>query len=47
VIGAGAAVAGSVVRSVVWAGAEVRAGERLVDAIRYDERRTLLIRATR
>lgn len=34
VIGAGAVVEGEVVRSVVWAGGRVRAGERLVEAIR-------------
>ena len=34
VIGAGAVVAGEVVRSVVWPGATVRAGERLVEVIR-------------
>lgn len=44
VIGAGADVSGELVRCVVWPGAEVRAGEVLVDAIRYDGRRTLLIR---
>lgn len=34
VVGAGAVVHGKVVRSVVWPGALVRRGERLVDAIR-------------
>ena len=34
VIGAGAVVAGEVVRSVVWPGATVRPGERLVEVIR-------------
>lgn len=34
VIGAGAVVEGEVVRSVVWPGGIVRAGERLVEAIR-------------
>ncbi|HEX2039878.1 MAG TPA: sugar phosphate nucleotidyltransferase [Acidimicrobiales bacterium] len=36
VIGRGARVEGEVVRSVVWPGAVVEAGERLVDAIRAD-----------
>lgn len=36
VIGANARIDGEVVRSVVWAGAVVAAGERLVDAIRTD-----------
>ena len=44
VVGAGAEVLGELVRSVVWPGAVVHAGEVLVDAIRYDGRRTLLIR---
>ncbi|MGW3784065.1 nucleotidyltransferase family protein [Micromonospora chokoriensis] len=35
VVGAGAQVDGDVVRSVVWPGATVRAGERLVDVIRF------------
>jgi mannose-1-phosphate guanylyltransferase/MurNAc alpha-1-phosphate uridylyltransferase len=43
VIGAGAVVEGSVVRSVVWAGATVAPGEVLVDAIRA-EGRTVLVR---
>ncbi|CAN5164334.1 nucleotidyltransferase family protein [soil metagenome] len=43
VIGPGAVVAGEVVRSVVWAGAEVVAGERLVDAVRAG-RLTVLVR---
>lgn len=34
VVGAGAVVEGELVRSVVWPGGVVRAGERLVDAIR-------------
>ncbi|MDP9023689.1 MAG: NTP transferase domain-containing protein [Actinomycetota bacterium] len=34
VIGEGAVIEGEVVRSVVWPGARVRPGERLVDAIR-------------
>ncbi|MGW0218622.1 nucleotidyltransferase family protein [Micromonospora chokoriensis] len=36
VVGAGAQVDGDVVRSVVWPAATVRAGERLVDVIRFD-----------
>jgi NDP-sugar pyrophosphorylase family protein len=44
VIGVGAQVEGELVRSVVWPGAEVRAGEVLIDAVRYDRWRTLLIR---
>ncbi|HEU0129455.1 MAG TPA: NDP-sugar synthase [Mycobacteriales bacterium] len=36
VVGAGATVDGELVRSVVWAGGVVRAGERLVDAVRTD-----------
>ena len=36
VVGEGAQVDGDVVRSVVWPGAVVAAGERLVDAIRAD-----------
>ncbi|GAB4104005.1 hypothetical protein GCM10028790_30240 [Micromonospora taraxaci] len=35
VVGAGAQVDGDVLRSVVWPGATVRAGERLVDVIRF------------
>jgi len=34
VVGAGATVAGTLTRSVVWPGATVAAGERLVDAVR-------------
>ncbi|GAA4214952.1 NTP transferase domain-containing protein [Actinocatenispora rupis] len=34
VVGAGATVAGTLTRSVVWPGATVRAGEHLVDAVR-------------
>lgn len=45
VVGVGADVSGELVRSVVWPGAEVRAGEVLVDAVRYDGRRTLLVRS--
>lgn len=36
VVGEGAAVAGELVRSVVWPGATVRHGERLVDSVRTD-----------
>lgn len=36
VIGAGARIDGEVVRSVVWPGGVVAAGERLVDAVRTD-----------
>lgn len=39
-----ARVAGEVVRSVVWPGAEVAAGEVLVEAIRYGSRATVLVR---
>lgn len=41
VIGAGAVVAGQVTRSVVWPGAEVRAGETLRDAIRVGRELTV------
>ena len=44
VVGDGAVVEGKLVRSVVWPGAVVRAGELLVDAIRYDGVRTVLVR---
>jgi NDP-sugar pyrophosphorylase family protein len=44
VIGDGAEVAGEVVRSVVWPGAVVHRGERLVDAIRAAERVTVVVR---
>ncbi|HET7487791.1 MAG TPA: sugar phosphate nucleotidyltransferase [Acidimicrobiales bacterium] len=37
VVGAGARVAGDLVRSVVWPGGVVRAGERLVECIRVGE----------
>ena len=43
VIGAGAVVEGEVVRSVVWPGAVVRPGERLVEAIRAGHM-TVLVR---
>ena len=44
VVGDGARVEGSLTRSVVWPGAEVRRGEVLVDAIRADARTTVLVR---
>jgi MurNAc alpha-1-phosphate uridylyltransferase len=44
VVGEGAAVAGELVRSVVWDGATVGPGERLVDAIRADEGVSVLVR---
>jgi NDP-sugar pyrophosphorylase family protein len=44
VIGSGAQVDGEVVRSVVWSGARVRAGERLVDAVRAGDEVTVLVR---
>ena len=44
VIGAGAVVEGDLERSVVWPGAVVRRGERLVGAIRAGERLTVLVR---
>ena len=44
VIGPGARVDGEVVRSVVWPGAVVEAGEVLVDAVRTDDGRTVLVR---
>jgi mannose-1-phosphate guanylyltransferase/MurNAc alpha-1-phosphate uridylyltransferase len=44
VIGADAVVEGELVRSVVWPGAVVLAGERLVDAIRIDDHHTVLVR---
>lgn len=44
VIGDGAVVEGSVEDSVVWPGARVHPGERLVRAIRTDVGRTVLIR---
>lgn len=43
VVGQGARVLGRVVRSVIWPGATVAAGEELVDAIRGDGR-TVLVR---
>jgi N-acetyl-alpha-D-muramate 1-phosphate uridylyltransferase len=44
VIGAGALVAGRVVRTVVWPGARVWPDEVLVDAIRTDAGVTVLVR---
>jgi NDP-sugar pyrophosphorylase family protein len=44
VVGAGAEVAGTLERAVVWPGARVRRGERLVDAIRADDGMTVLVR---
>lgn len=44
VVGAGATVAGEIDRCVVWPDAPVRRGERLRDAIRADERTTVLVR---
>ena len=44
VVGAGATVSGEIDRCVVWPGAAVRRGERLRDAIRADERTTVLVR---
>jgi len=44
VVGEGAVVDGEVVRSVVWPGAHVGAGEVLVDAIRADRGTTVLVR---
>jgi NDP-sugar pyrophosphorylase family protein len=44
VVGKDAVVVGSIERSVVWDGADVRAGERLVDAIRADVEVTVYVR---
>ena len=44
VVGAGAAVAGDLDRSVVWPGATVVAGERLRCAVRANDRVTVLVR---
>lgn len=44
VVGPGAEVAGRVERCVVWPGATVRPSESLVDAIRFDRDRTVLVR---
>lgn len=43
VVGPGAVVDGELIRSVVWPGSVVRAGERLVDAIRAEDL-TVLVR---
>ncbi len=43
VIGEGAVVEGEVVRSVVWDGARVAPGERLVDAIRASDQVTVQV----
>jgi CTP:molybdopterin cytidylyltransferase MocA len=44
VVGEGARIDGTLVRSVVWAGASVRRGEALVDAIRASDHVTVLVR---
>ena len=44
VVGPGATVAGTVDQVVVWDGARVRPGERLVRAIRADDDVTVLVR---
>jgi len=44
VIGTGARVDGELVRSVVWPGARVRRGERLVDTVRARDDVTVLVR---
>jgi NDP-sugar pyrophosphorylase family protein len=44
VIGKGAVVEGSVERSVIWDGVEVRPGEHLVDAIKAANDLTVLVR---
>lgn len=44
VVGAGAEVAGRLVRSVVWPGGTVAAGETLVDAVRASADVTVLVR---
>lgn len=44
VVGAGARVAGTLERSVVWPGGVVRPGEHLVDAVRVGEWLTVLVR---
>lgn len=44
VVGAGARIGGSVVRSVVWPDAVVAPGEVLVDAVRTTRGRTVLVR---
>lgn len=47
VVGPGARVDGELVRAVVWPGAAVAAGERIVDGIRAGERTTVLVRRPR
>jgi hypothetical protein len=42
-VGAGALVTGDLIDSVVWPGAEVRQGERLVSGVRADQL-TVLVR---
>ncbi len=44
VVGAGAVVAGSIESTVLWPGAVVDPGERLVDAVRTARRTTVLVR---
>jgi N-acetyl-alpha-D-muramate 1-phosphate uridylyltransferase len=44
VVGEGAVVEGTIIRSVVWPGARVWPGEVLVDAIRTDQAMTVLVR---
>src|SRR5690606_28917010 len=44
VVGEGATVDGTLVRSVVWPGGVVHPGERLVDAIRVGAHMTVLVR---
>lgn len=46
VVGDGAEVDGTLERCVVWPGARVRPSESLVDAIRFDGERTVLVRGT-
>jgi N-acetyl-alpha-D-muramate 1-phosphate uridylyltransferase len=44
VVGSGAVVDGELVRSVVWPGGRVEAGEVLIDAVRVGARLTVLVR---
>jgi N-acetyl-alpha-D-muramate 1-phosphate uridylyltransferase len=44
VVGDGARMDGQLIRSVVWAGASVLPGERLVDAVRASDEVTVLVR---
>lgn len=44
VVGAGAVVEGHIIRTVVWPGARVEAGEELVDAVRADDGLTVFAR---